>query len=117
VVIVGWRPGAGNRSGTIGSLLIAFPDGDGWRYVGRVGSGFSDKTLKELQQRLAPLARKTPPVDGVPADAKDAHWVRPVLVGEVTYSEETPDGRLRHPVWKGLRPDKSPDDLRNHPGG
>jgi bifunctional non-homologous end joining protein LigD len=39
--------------------------------------------------------------------------VRPALVGEVTFSEETPDGRLRHPVWKGLRPDKSPDDLRD----
>jgi bifunctional non-homologous end joining protein LigD len=111
-VIVGWRPGSGNRSGTIGSLLLAVPDGDGWRYVGRVGSGFSDKALKDVQQRLAPLARKTPPVDVVRADAKDAHWVRPALVGEVTYSEETPDGRLRHPVWKGLRPDKSPDDLR-----
>jgi bifunctional non-homologous end joining protein LigD len=110
-VIVGWRPGAGNRAGTIGSLLLAVPDGEGWRYVGRVGSGFSDKALKDLQQRLAPLARKTPPVDVVRADAKDAHWVRPALVGEVTYSEETPDGRLRHPVWKGLRPDKSPGDL------
>ncbi len=70
------------------------------------------KALKDLQKRLAPLARKTPPVDVAPADAKDAHWVRPALVGEVTFSEETPDGRLRHPVWKGLRPDKSLDDLR-----
>ncbi|HJR90242.1 MAG TPA: non-homologous end-joining DNA ligase, partial [Aeromicrobium sp.] len=115
-VIVGWRPGAGNRSGSIGSLLLAVPDdedGDGWRYAGRVGSGFSDKTLKDLQQRLAPLARKTPPVEVVRADAKDAHWVRPALVGEVTFTEETPDGRLRHPVWKGLRPDKSPEDLRS----
>jgi bifunctional non-homologous end joining protein LigD len=111
-VIVGWRPGSGNRSGTIGSLLLAVPDGDDWRYAGRVGSGFSDKALKDLQQRLAPLARKTPPVDVVHADAKDAQWVRPALVGEVTYSEETPEGRLRHPVWKGLRPDKSPNDLR-----
>jgi bifunctional non-homologous end joining protein LigD len=52
-------------------------------------------------------------VEVVRADAKDARWVRPALVGEVTFSEETPDGRLRHPVWKGLRPDKSPDDLRD----
>jgi bifunctional non-homologous end joining protein LigD len=112
-VVVGWRPGSGNRSGTIGALLLAVPDGaNGWRYVGRVGSGFSDKALKDLQKRLAPLSRKTPPVEVVRADAKDAHWVRPALVGEVTYSEETPDGRLRHPVWKGLRPDKSPDELR-----
>jgi len=116
-VIVGWRPGSGNRDGTIGSLLLAVPDGSangggGWRYAGRVGSGFSDKALKDLQRRLAPLARKTPPVDVVRADAKDAHWVRPALVGEVTFTEETPDGRFRHPVWKGLRPDKSPEDLR-----
>jgi len=111
-VIVGWRPGAGNRSGSVGSLLLAVPDGDGWRYVGRVGSGFSDKALTELQRRLAPLACRTPPVDVVRADVRDAHWVRPALVGEVTFSEETPDGRLRHPVWKGLRPDKSPEDLR-----
>jgi bifunctional non-homologous end joining protein LigD len=115
-VIVGWRPGSGNRSGTIGSLLLAVPDDSangagGWRYAGRVGSGFSDKALKDLQRRLAPLARKTPPVDIVRVDAKDAHWVRPALVGEVTFTEETPDGRFRHPVWKGLRPDKSPDDL------
>jgi len=116
VVIVGWRPGSGNRSGTVGSLLLALPadgaDGQGWRYAGRVGTGFSDQALKDLQRRLAPLARKTPPVDVTPADAQGAHWVRPALVGEVTFSEETPDGRLRHPVWKGLRPDKSPDDLR-----
>jgi bifunctional non-homologous end joining protein LigD len=112
-VIVGWRPGSGNRSGSIGSLLLALPDADGWRYAGRVGSGFSDQALKDLQRRLAPLARKTPPVDVVRADAKDAQWVRPTLVGEVTFSEQTPDGRLRHPVWKGLRPDKSPDDLRS----
>lgn len=117
-VIVGWRPGGGNRSGTIGSLLLAVPaDGDegtdGWRYVGRVGSGFGDKALRDLQKRLDALARKTPPVEVPRTDAKDAHWVRPTLVGEVTFTEETPDGRLRHPVWKGLRPDKSPDDLRS----
>jgi len=121
-VIVGWRPGSGNRSGTIGALLLAVPDdsahgGSGWRYVGRVGSGFSDQALRDLQRRLAPLARKTPPLDISGPDAKDAHWVRPALVGEVTFSEETPEGRLRHPVWKGLRPDKSPDDLSNQSAG
>ena len=112
VVIVGWRPGGGNRSGTVGSLLLAVPAGNGdWRYAGRVGSGFSDKALADLKRRLASLARKTPPVEVERADAKDAQWVRPALVGEVTFTEETPDGRLRHPVWKGLRPDKSPEDL------
>jgi bifunctional non-homologous end joining protein LigD len=96
---------------------MAVPDGttsgaDGWTYVGRVGSGVSDKALTDLSRRLAALERKTPPVEVVRADARDAHWVRPVLVGEVTFTEQTPDGRLRHPVWKGLRPDKSVDDLR-----
>jgi bifunctional non-homologous end joining protein LigD len=111
VAIIGWRSGTGARA-SLGSLLMAVPAGDDWRYVGRVGSGFSDKTLADLTKRLAPLARKTPPADVARADARDAQWVRPSLVGEVTYSELTPEGRLRHPVWKGLRPDKTVDDLR-----
>ena len=61
---------------------------------------------------LAPLARKTSPLLDVPReDARDAHWVTPSLVGEVTYGELTEPGRLRHPVWRGLRPDKSPDEV------
>lgn len=111
VVIVGWRTGQGNRSSTLGSLLMAIRDGDGWTYVGRVGTGLSDRALTDLTRRLAPLERKTPPIDVERADARDVHWVRPTLVGEVTFAEQTPDGRLRHPVWKGLRPDKSPADL------
>lgn len=113
VLVIGWRPGSGNRSKTLGSLLVALPDGDGWRYAGRVGTGFSDQALAELTKRLTALARKTPAVDVDRPDADDAHWVRPTLVGEVTYTELTPEGRLRHSVWKGLRPDKSPDDLRD----
>ena len=111
-IIVGWRPGEGARSSTIGSLLLATPNGDGLTYIGRVGTGFSDKALAELSSKLTRIERKTPAVHDVPADvARRAHWVRPELVGEVTYGEMTPDGRLRHPVWKGLRPDKSPADL------
>jgi bifunctional non-homologous end joining protein LigD len=119
-VIVGWRPGEGARASTIGSLLLATPhgstddgadDGD-LTYIGRVGTGFSDKMLAELTAKLSRIERKTPAVHDVPTDvARRARWVRPELVGEVTYGEMTPDGRLRHPVWKGLRPDKSPADL------
>jgi bifunctional non-homologous end joining protein LigD len=113
-VIVGWRPGEGARASTIGSLLLAAPNGDGLTYVGRVGTGFSDRALEELSTKLSRIERKTPAVSDVPRDvARQAHWVRPELVGEVTYGEITPDGRLRHPVWKGLRPDKSPSDLRS----
>ncbi|WP_104053516.1 MULTISPECIES: ATP-dependent DNA ligase [unclassified Arthrobacter] len=112
VVIVGWRPGKGNRASKIGSLLVAVPDGHELTYIGRVGSGLSEKDLALVGGKLKKLARKTPPLEGVPhADASDAQWVRPVLVGEVTYSERTATGKLRHPAWRGLRPDKKPSDV------
>lgn len=115
-VIVGWRPGNGTRLSTIGSLLLAVPHGDGLAYVGRVGTGFSDRALADLARRLAPLTRKTAPVRDIPDDvARNARWVSPRLVGEVTYAELTPEGRLRHPVWKGLRPDKAPSELTGVP--
>jgi bifunctional non-homologous end joining protein LigD len=112
-VIVGWRPGKGNRSGAIGSLLLAIPDhgSSSLRYIGRVGTGFSGKILDDLQRRLEPLERKTPPVDVPRAIVRDARWVSPKLVGEVTYGEWTSDGHLRHPVWRGLRPDKKPGEV------
>src|SRR5215216_5019994 len=113
VVIGGWRGGQGRREGGVGSLLIGVPDSDGLRYIGRVGSGFNDRQLDEIEALLKPLARKTSPLIDVPrSDARDAHWVTPSLVGEVTYGELTEPGRLRHPVWRGLRSDKSPADVR-----
>jgi len=113
IVVAGWRPGKGSRAGTIGSLLMGIPERGTLRYAGRVGTGFSDDALAELARRLKPLARKTSPLVDVPAaDRADAHWVSPTLVGEVQYTERTRDGRLRHPSWRGLRPDKRPDDVR-----
>jgi bifunctional non-homologous end joining protein LigD len=110
-VIVGWRPGKGNRSGGVGSLLLALPDGDDWRYIGRVGTGFTDKVVKDLTERLTAIERKTPPLEAPRDVLREARWVTPKLVGEVTYSEWTGDGHLRHPVWRGLRPDKKPSDV------
>ena len=113
VIIAGWRGGQGRREGGVGSLLIGVPSSDGLRYIGRVGSGFNDRQLDEIEALLKPLARKTSPLIDVPrSDARDAHWVTPSLVGEVTYGELTEPGRLRHPVWRGLRSDKSPADVR-----
>jgi bifunctional non-homologous end joining protein LigD len=126
VVVVGWRPGQGRRAGGIGSLLVALPDGsagsdgasnDGagsLRYAGRVGTGFTDTMLDRLLATLKPLQRKTSPVaDSVPgADARDAIWVTPRLVGEVSYSEITRDGKLRQPAWRGLRQDVPVDQVR-----
>ncbi len=114
VAIVGWRPGAGRRAGSLGALLVAVPGHDGrLRYAGKVGTGFTDVVLDQLMNILKPLHRTTSPVaDTVPrVDARDANWVEPTLVGEVSYTEWTPDGRLRAPSWRGLRPDKSVADL------
>ena len=107
VVIGGWKPGKNTRAGHLGALMMGVPDGDALRYIGSVGSGFSGEVLADLEQRLAALTRPDSPFDPpVPrADAREAHWVEPVLVGEVAYGEWTPDDRLRHPRWRGLRPD------------
>ena len=114
VVVIGWRRGKGSRSGGIGSLLLAVPDSEGTlRYAGRVGTGFTDRDLEQIAERLRSRSRKTPPVDDVPAtDRRDADWVRADLVGEVQHTERTEDGRLRHPVWRGWRPDKQADEIR-----
>ncbi len=107
VVVVGWSPGEGNRAGKIGSLLLAVNGPDGLEYVGHAGSGFTERSLAEAMKKLAPLERATPALPGIPrADARAAHWVEPVLVGEVKYGEWTASGHVRHPVWRGWRPDK-----------
>ncbi|GAA3403590.1 ATP-dependent DNA ligase [Pseudarthrobacter polychromogenes] len=112
VVVGGWRPGKGGREDTVGSLLVGIPDGRKLQYAGRVGSGFSSRELAELRQTVERLARKTSPFQDVPReDAADAHWISPELVGEVTYSEWTGTGRLRHPVWRGWRLDKEPSEV------
>jgi bifunctional non-homologous end joining protein LigD len=116
VIIGGWTEGGGRRSGTLGALLLGVHDQtDGrLRYVGRVGTGFTQTILRELQAMLEARTRTTSPFDEpVPReDARDAHWVHPDLVGEVEHRQWTPaDNRLRHPSWRGLRPDRSPDEV------
>jgi bifunctional non-homologous end joining protein LigD len=113
VVVGGWKPGQGRRAETIGSLLLGVNTERGLVYAGHVGTGFTEAVLDDLTKRLRPLERRTSPfADEVPREhARDAHWVTPKLVGEVRYGEWTRDGRLRHPSWRGLRPDKSPDQV------
>ncbi|MBK8447275.1 MAG: ATP-dependent DNA ligase [Micropruina sp.] len=112
VVIIGWTPGESARARTIGALLMAVPDGGGLSYVGRVGSGFTEKDLADTRLVLSEIEVPTAPASDVPAaDAKHAHWVEPILVGEVSYGVWTNAGRLRMPVWRGWRPDKTPDDI------
>jgi bifunctional non-homologous end joining protein LigD len=113
VVIGGWKPGEGRRKGVIGSLLLGVPGDDGLHYVGHAGTGFTDAMLRELGTLLKPLERKDPPfANTIPRlHAKDAHWIEPHYVGEVAFGEWTKAGILRHPVWRGLRDDKSPADV------
>jgi bifunctional non-homologous end joining protein LigD len=115
VVIGGWQPGQGNRSDTIGALLLGLPGTDGGlTYVGKVGTGFTRRMLDDLLVQLLRLERKTSPFSpAVPrAEARNPRWVTPHLVGEVAYGEWTGDGRLRHPSWRGLRPDKDVSEVR-----
>jgi bifunctional non-homologous end joining protein LigD len=112
VVIIGWRPGNNSLADSVGSLLVAVPGDDGeLEYAGRVGTGFTESHRRRIRALLDSRARKTPTVDVPKPDANDAHWVRADLVGEVTFTEWTQTRRLRHPVWRGLRTDKSPSDV------
>lgn len=111
VIIVGWRTGQGERSGTFASLLLAAHGKDGLVYLGRVGTGFDEHQLQALRSKLDRLARKTAPLEVPAAESRDANWVRPSLVGEVQYGGITGAGRLRHPVWRGLRDDVGPDEV------
>jgi bifunctional non-homologous end joining protein LigD len=113
VVVAGWKPGKGNRTGQIGSLLVGVHGDEGLIYCGHVGTGFSDATLRMLGGKLEPLRRPDSPFDGpVPAeDARNAVWVEPRLVIEVAFDRWTRVGRMRAPVYQGLRDDKDPADV------
>lgn len=81
-------------------------------YRGRVGTGFDARTMQELAERMAPLVRKTPPFEKVPAGAaRGMQWLRPALVMEVNFTEFTTDGHIRHGVYLGLREDKAPEEV------
>lgn len=112
VVIGGYRKGVGGREGRIRSLLVGIPAEGGLRYAGRVGSGLRERDAERLLARLDELQQPQPPFLDVPAaDVADAVWVRPELVGEIEFGEWTRTGVARHPRWRGLRPDKRPEDV------
>jgi bifunctional non-homologous end joining protein LigD len=115
-VIAGYTKGQGRRSSLLGSLVLAVYRGGELSYVGNVGTGFTEAELERLLKKLRPLERKTPPFKVVPKMPKvrkgDVVWVEPKLVCEVEFSEWTHDGHLRAPVYKGLREDKEPEEVR-----
>ncbi|WPY95195.1 DNA ligase D [Limimaricola variabilis] len=105
-VIGGWSP-SDKRGRPFASLLMGSFEGDRLIYRGRVGTGFDAETMRDLADRIEPLACKSSPFDDVPREvAKDARWITPELVAQVRYAELTADGQLRHGVFQGLREDK-----------
>jgi bifunctional non-homologous end joining protein LigD len=110
LVIGGYTPGRGARAGRIGALLLGVYEGPRLRYAGSAGTGFTARELDRLQAALAPLARETSPFAD-PVDKPDARFVEPRLVAEFEFTEWTGSGRLRHPSYKGLRPDKVAQDV------
>ena len=117
LVVGGWLPGEGNRTGGLGALLVGYHDAEGLRYAGRVGTGFSTAELRRLQGRLDERAvDETPFVDELPAPVRrQAHFVRPELVVQLEFAEWTADGRLRHAAYIGEREDKEPGEVTREP--
>ncbi|GIH65620.1 hypothetical protein Msi02_64370 [Microbispora siamensis] len=117
VVVGGWRPGKGRRAGGVGSLLLGMYAGASpaaFLFVGHVGTGFTDAMLGDILRLIEPLEiGQSPFSDGLPREiSRYARWVRPEVVGEVAFTMWTRDGRLRNPVWRGVRGDKVPAEVR-----
>jgi bifunctional non-homologous end joining protein LigD len=113
VVIGGWTDGEGERSGSLGALLLGTYRDGRLLYVGKVGTGFDATARSELLSVLRPLSVTASPFDAEssPSGADSVHFVRPELVGEVNFGEWTAGGQLRHSSWRGLRVDKQAQDV------
>jgi bifunctional non-homologous end joining protein LigD len=107
-VIGGFTAPKGGRQ-HLGALLVGLYDGPKLRYVGKVGTGFTQDTLEMLATKLARLRTEKSPFDP-PPPMRDATWVRPKLVAQIAYAEWTADGKLRQPAFLGLRTDKDPSE-------
>lgn len=104
------RP-SGARQG-FGSLLLGSYAGNNLVYAGRVGSGFSERRLRELHRLLKPLRRKSSPFYGDVPEMSGVQWVTPKIVVDVEFTERTRSGALRHPVFRGLREDKAASEVQ-----
>jgi DNA ligase D-like protein (predicted ligase) len=112
VIIGGWVPER-RRAAAVGALLVGVPTTAGLRYVGQVGTGFTEASRQELYGRLtklaapaSPFADEVAPESGRLESGRVVHWVAPALLGEVSYRQWTARGLLAHPTWRGLRPAK-----------
>jgi bifunctional non-homologous end joining protein LigD len=104
-VIGGYTAPRGSRE-AFGALLIGYYEGDRLRYAGKVGTGFDDRELRALAERMAALERPDSPFDAGDPPTRATTWVEPELVAQIAFTEWTRDGSLRHPRYLGLRDDK-----------
>jgi bifunctional non-homologous end joining protein LigD len=110
VVIGGYTEPRASRK-YLGSLVVGVYEKGQLHYVGHSGGGIPDHQRKQLQERLAKLERKTSPFSIEPKPNAPVHWVEPRLVCEMSFSEWTSDGLMRHPQFVGMRADKRPADV------
>jgi ATP-dependent DNA ligase len=104
-VIGGFTPPQGSRQ-RFGALLVGYHEGGELRYAGKVGTGFSERTLARLGDQLQALEVPDSPFTRGAGLPRQARWVEPRLVAQVAFGEWTRDGKLRHPRYLGLREDK-----------
>jgi bifunctional non-homologous end joining protein LigD len=115
-VIAGFTAGRGRRTNQLGALILAVLDGTRLVHCGQVGTGFDEKTLRDLRDRLKPLEVSTCALDVTPKTSEPATWVTPELVCEVRYASWTRDNILRHPAYRRLRPDQTVADCVRETG-
>lgn len=110
LVVGGFTDPRGSRVG-FGALLVGYHDDGDLVYAGKVGTGFDRQTLHGLRERMGRLERDTSPFAVGDLPSSGVHWIDPELVAQITFTEWTGDGRLRHPRFEGLRRDKDPRDV------
>jgi bifunctional non-homologous end joining protein LigD len=111
VVVGGWTAGRGERTGELGALLVGVHDGDDLVYAGRVGTGFDRAERVRLLATLTALEQGESPFAGPVRFDGEIHWARPEVVVQVEFSEWTASGHLRQPSYRGIRTDKSAEEV------
>jgi bifunctional non-homologous end joining protein LigD len=113
LVIGGFTDPEGAARDAIGALLVGYRQEGALRFAGKVGTGFTNAAARALRRRLGGISADACPFSPPPRGGlvRSAHWVRPLLVAEIAFTEWTADGKIRHPSFQGLRDDKRPEDV------